>query len=559
VHTDATQQFAASDSNGNVTVTWFVDDVQGGNSSVGTIDSNGIYTAPGTAGSHTVKAVSTTDSSQSGTAIVSVVDSTLAWTTYHFDQHRTGANTQETILKPSNLNRFGKLASYAVDGQVYAQPLYVPNLTINGNTHNVLYVATEHDSVYAFDADGKTSTPLWQKSLLGPGQTPIQSGDTLGIKPEVGITSTPVIDQSKNLIYVVTYVTSSSGNQFWIHALDLVTGSEQLGGPKQVTATVPGTGADSVNGQITLSGGCWQRSGLALGNGQIYVAFAHCNHGWLLAYDQNTLNQTAAYNTTPDGKGGTIWMSGGAPALDDIGNVFVMTGTNFGSNASNGYNDAFMKFSPSLGLDDYFIPSNNATLVANDVDLGAGAPLLLPDNNSSHKYEVVGAGKDGRIFLLDRLNMGKFDANGDHVIQAVQSGVSQWNNFHDTPAYWNGNLYYHGNADVLRQFKWTNGLLSTAPAATGGVVFNAHGATPTVSSNGNSDAIVWELQNDAQPSGPAILRAYDANNVATQLYNSAANANDTAPNAVKFTTPTVVNGKVYVGGGNQVAIYGLVR
>src|SRR6185369_1549297 len=237
-----------------------VDDVQGGNSTVGTIDGNGIYTAPATLGSHTIKAVSTSDSSQFGTAIVNVVDSSVAWTTYHFDQHRTGANTQETILKPSNMGHFGKLASYNVDGQVYAQPLYVPNLTIDGSSHNVIYIATEHDSVYAFDADAKTSTALWQKSLLGPGQTPIQSGDTLGIKPEVGITSTPVIDRSKNLIYVVTYVTSGGGNEFWIHALDLVSGSEQLGGPKQVTATVPGTGADSVNGQITLSGSCWQRS-----------------------------------------------------------------------------------------------------------------------------------------------------------------------------------------------------------------------------------------------------------------------------------------------------------
>jgi hypothetical protein len=490
--------------------------------------------------------------------VANIVNSSLDMTTYHNNLSRTGANLNEVILTPSNVapGSFGKIGAYSVDGQVYAQPLYVSGLGIGGGTNNVVFVATEHDSMYAFDADFKRSTPYWSESLLAPGQTTVSSADGSGISPEVGITSTPVIDRASNTLYALTYV-SNGGAQFWLHALDLQSGAEKFGGPVRVEATVSGSGDDSSGGKIALEGGCWQRAGLALANGNIYISFGHCNHGWMLAYNASDLAQTGVFNTSPDGSGGTIWMSGGAPAIDASGNVYVMCGTNFGDSQSSGYNNSFLKFSPSLALLDYFQPSNNAALVQSDADIGSGAPIVLPDNSSAHPHEIVGAGKDGRIFLLDRDSMGKFDTGANHVVQTVQSGSSQYNNFHDTPAYFNGKLYYHANGDVLRVFSWSNGLLSTSPIMAGSTIFGAHGDTPSISANGTSNAIVWELQLDGQPSNPAILHAYDANNIAHELFNSSTNAGDKAGPAVKFTVPTVVNGKVYVPAGHELDIYGL--
>ena len=485
---------------------------------------------------------------------------TVAVTTYHNDVTRQGANTAETILTTSNVNAssFGKLATYSVDGQVYPQPLVVPNLIINGGTHNVMYVATEHDSVYAFDADGGGA--LWSKSLLGPGMTPVSSSDNLGVSPEIGVLSTPVIDRAGGTIYAVTAVNNGGKNQFWIHALDIATGAEKFGGPKQVTATVNGTGADSSGGKITLEGGCYQRSGLALANGNVYISFGHCGHGWMFAYNASNLSQSAVINVSPNGTGGDIWMGGGAPAVDSSGNLFVMTGVNADNTIGNSFSNAFLKFSPGLTILDYFIPSNTAVLTQNDADFGSGAPIILPDNSSSHPHELIGAGKDGRIFIVDRDNLGKFSSTSNNVVQIVQSGVRQYDNFYDTPAFWNGNIYYHAAGDVLRQFRWSNGLLSTSPIAMGTVVYGSHGATPSVSSNGGSNGIVWDLQLDGQPNNPAILHAYDASNVGTELYSSNENASrDSAGPAVKFTVPTVANGKVYVPAGHQVNIYGLLK
>jgi hypothetical protein len=251
-----------------------------------------------------------------------------------------------------------------VDGQIYTQALYVPNLQIAGGTHNVVFVATEHNSVYAFDADGKVTSPLWTVNL-GPS---IPSGDTLGIKPEVGITSTPVIDLSTNTIYV--FANTNDSTHFSLHALSLTTGAEKFNGPVKVTATVPGTGTDSDGTNITINQACWQRSGLALANGNVYLAFGHCSHGWLIAYSATNLQQqTGAVNLTPDGEGGTVWMGGGAPAVDANGYVNLITGTNIGSRQP-GYNDSFVQFGPNqLSIVDFFTPSNNQTLIDNDADL----------------------------------------------------------------------------------------------------------------------------------------------------------------------------------------------
>ncbi len=515
-------------------------------------------------GSHTATLVEVDSASavlKSTPVTFNVSGGVVAVTTYHNDLTREGANTAETSLTTSNVNAssFGKLATYSVDGQVYPQPLIIPNLTINNGTHNVMYVATEHDSAYAFDADGGGT--LWSESLLGPGMIPAQSSDTTGVSPEIGVLATPVIDTNTGTIYMVAMVNNNGNNQFWLHALDITNGNEKFGGPKQINPTVSGTGFGNVGGKLTIEPGCYQRTGLALANGNVYVGFGHCSHGWVVAYNAGTLAQTAVFNSSPNGKGAAIWSSGGAPAVDSSsGNLFIETGVDADSTVNSGFSNAFLKLSPSLAVLDDFIPSNTAFLTTNDADIGSGSPIIMPDNSSSHPHELIGAGKDGRIFVVDRDHMGGFSSTANNVVQIVQSGVQQFDNFFDTPAYWNGNIYYHAEGDVLRQFHWSNGLLSTSPFAVGTVVYGVHGATPSVSSNGNSNGIVWELQVDGQPNNPAILHAYDANNVGTELYSSNDNASrDAAGPAVKFTVPTVANGKVYVPAGHQVNIYGQLK
>lgn len=575
VAVNATQQFTVTVTDPSLLpVTWSVDSQAGGSATSGTISSSGLYTAPAAAGTHTVTAVSTTNSSVSATAQVTVIQpdfGPVSVLTYHNDGQRTGLNANETILNPTNVNSstFGKVFSYPVDGQVYAQPLFVSSLAnIGGGTHNVVYVATEHNSVYAFDADGLSPNPLWQKNL-GPSKP---SSDTEGISPELGITATPVIDGTTDTLYVVA---DTQGGVFRLHALDLHDGSEKFGGPVQVTATVAGSGADSVNGNITLEGACYQRPALALVNNIVFIAFGHCPHGWILGYNSQSLAQVSKLNTTPDGAGGTLWGGGAGPATDGLGNLYVITGVDFGDPAS-GFNDSFLKLSAAdLSIIDFFTPSNESFLRANDGDLGSGGPLVLPDNTSSHPHEVVGGGKDGRVFLVDRDHMGGFNPPSnpactntstpppscDNNVQTLPNiGNAQFDNLFDTPAYWNGLLYYHSQGAFLQAFPYSNGLLS-GKVASGSQTFGDHGATPSVSANGTSAGIVWELQVDAwRTNGPAILRASDASNVGTELYNStqAASARDKAGPAVKFTVPTVVNGHVYVGTGNELDVYGLL-
>ena len=490
--------------------------------------------------------------------------------TYHNDGQRTGLNANETILTPANVNAssFGKVFSYPVDGQIYAQPLVVSSLSnIAGGKHNVVFVATEHNSVYAFDADGLSPNALWRKNL-GPS---VPSNQVEGVSPEKGITGTPVIDSGTETLYVVA---ETQGGVFKLHALDLHDGSEKFGGPAQVTATVAGTGFDSVNGSITLETACLQRPGLALVNGVVFIAFGGCPHGWLLGYSAASLQQVSKLNTTPNGGGGALWMSGGAPATDGLGNLYLMTGVDFGDPAP-GFNDAFLKLRASdLSVLDSFTPSNEAFLRNNDADLGSGAPMLLPDNTSGHPHELVGGGKDGRVFVVDRDHMGGFNpptnpacdntstppSSCDNVVQTIPNiGNAQFDNIFDTPAYFNGLVYFHPQTATLQAFQYSNGTLILAASAS--TIFGDHGATPSVSANGNNDGIVWELQVDAWATkGPTILRASDAANVAHELYNSsqAANGRDTAGPAVKFTTPTIANGRVYVGTGNALNVYGLL-
>lgn len=563
---NATQQFTATiEGTDNTGVTWSVDGVVNGNTTVGTISSTGLYTAPGTVGSHTITATSVLIPTLSENATVIVQNSTqgaVPVLTYHSDDVRDGANTNETTLTLSNVNsqQFGKKYAFPVDGQIYAQPLYVPNLTINGALHNTVFVATENDTVYAFDADGLSGSPLWQNHI----GTAVQNNDPSGISPVLGVTSTPVIDSTTNTLYVLADIELNGGRIFQLHALDITTGAEKFGGPATVTGTVPGNGVDNVNGEITLEANCYQRSGLALDSvsSAVYMSFGHCNHGWMLAYDKTSLQLTGIMNTTPDGQGGGYWNGGGAPAVDDSsGDLFFIAGVDEGDPMS-GYPDSAVRLNASnLSVLDYFMPSNENYLEMNDLDVGSGAGIIMPDNDSSTPHEYIGGGKDGRIFVINRDNMGQFQ-NTDQVIQEVQTGVNQHDNIFSTPSLWNGYLYYHCKGDVLRIFSWdvNTGLLSTSPISVGSVTYGIYGATSSISANGTTNGIVWEIETTNQPTGgPAILHAYNALLADQELYNSnQAGTRDTAGPAVKFTTPTVADGHVFVGTASELDIYGLL-
>ena len=559
-----TQQFTATVQGTNDTgVTWSVNGVSGGNNTVGTITSGGLYTAPGTLGSYTVTATSAALPVYAVHASVTVVNAprgTVSVLTYHNDDVRDGVNSNETVLNTSNVNQqqFGKLFALPVDGQIYAQPLYVPNLSIAGVVHNVVFVETENDTVYAFDADGLSGSALWQRHLA----TPLQINDDEGIRPLLGITSTPVIDNATGIMYVLTDGIENGSKVYRLHALNAATGGEEFGGPVIVTGTVPGTGWDSQNGQITLEDSCYQRNGLALdpAANAVYISFGHCNHGWMLAYDKASLAQIAIMNVTPDGAGGGLW--GGTPAIDDsTGDLYLLSGVDLDDPAPD-YNDSALRLQASnLSILDYFKPSNEQILRDNDADLGSGSPIFMPDNPSPYPHELIGGGKDGRIFVINRDNMGQYQQT-DHVIQEVQTGTQQYDNIFSTPVLWNNTIYYHCAQDVAKAYSWdTNtGLISTSPVQQATVVYGGHGPTSSLSANGASDGILWEIDSsNAGSGGAAVLHAYDAANLSNQLYTSdQAGGRDTAGPAVKFTVPTVADGHVYVGTASELDIYGLL-
>ena len=494
-------------------------------------------------------------------------------TTYHNDNFRTGLNFAETILNPSNVNRlqFGKLFTQTADGYVYAQPLYLPNVSIPGRgTHNAVFVATEHDSVYAFDADsnsGSNANPLWKVSFINPlaGITTIPNNDAAcyDIVPEIGITGTPVIDASSGTLYVVAKTKENGSYVQRLHALSVNTGAEKFGGPVVIQASVPGTGLGGNGTTIPFDPLLAnQRPGLLLRGGVVYIGWAgHCDggpaHGWLIAYSAGTLAQLGVFNSTPNGIRGGFWAAGAAPAADSFGNIFVATGNGTFDGASD-FGDSMLKLKlgSSLQRQDYFTPFNQGALNVQDADLGSGGILLLPDQPGAHPHLLVQAAKEGKIYLIDRDNMGGFNFFGDtQIVQSIPYAVGgMWS----MAAYWNQTLYFLGTNDRLRAFVLNNGLLSTTPVAIGNTEFFFPGATPSISANGNIGGIVWVLQNDQFGlKGRAILRAYDATNL-VELYNSDQNGRRDIPGpAVKFTVPTVANGKVYVGTENSLTVYGL--
>jgi len=506
-------------------------------------------------------------------------------TTYHYDNARDGQNLNEFLLTPANVNpaQFGILFVQPVDGYIYAQPLYVSGVQIagcvyaEGCVHNVVFIATENDSVYAFDADsnaGANASPLWHVSFINPaaGITTVNSLNDAGcsdLMPDIGITGTPVIDLSSNTLYVVAN-TKENGTFFQrLHALDITSGAEKFGGPVVIQATVPGAGTGQSGGQISfdpLKNG--QRPGILLQNGLVYIAWAsHCDvgpyHGWVMAYDAQSLQQVAVWNSTTNGSDGGVWQSGAAPAADSSGNVFLATGNGtFDLNtAGPDAGDTILKLGAASGgtfpILDYFTPYNQASLSASDTDLGSGGVMLFPDlpAGSAHQHLLTETGKQGTLYLVDRDNMGHFNASGD--TQIVQSLASVVGGLYATPAFWNNTLYLGGTNDALKAFSFNagnSGLLSDSPVSSSPETFFFPGPTPSVSASGNTNGLVWALEED-NPS--AVLRVYEATNLSNELYNSTQKSQDTPGPSVKFAVPTVVNGKVYVGTASQLAVFGL--
>lgn len=499
--------------------------------------------------------------------------------TYHNNNARTGENLQESVLTPANVKstKFGKLASFTVDGYIYAQPLYMMNIDIGGQLHNVVFVATEHDSVYAFDADSASgAAPLWHTSFINPaaGVTTVSSNDVScgDLVPEIGITSTPVIDPISGTLFVVAKTKENGAYFFRVHALDVSTGAEKIS-PQVIAPTFPGTATpNDSNGHVTFDAFFeHQRSALLLDNGILYVAFAsHCDigdyHGWLVAYDARTLGLTGAFNSTPDGTLGGVWQSGAGPAADASGNVFAITGNGTFDADTGGRNfgDSFLKLAGrSLTLSDYFTPFNQAYLEANDLDLGSAPPLLLPDQTIGPRHLLVSAGKEGTVYLVNRDGMGHFQAGSNsQIVQTLPFAISGDGLF-GAPAYYANKVYFAGAVDTLKAFDLAGGLFSSStPSAQSPTIYGFPGATPVISANGtdSSSAIVWTLGTDQYGThGPAVLHAYSALDVATELYNSDENPSRDNPGpAVKFTVPSVANGKVYVGTQTQLSVFGLL-
>jgi hypothetical protein len=521
--------------------------------------------------------------------------------TQHNDVARTGQNATETILNTTNVNAntFGKLFALPVDAQVYAQPLYVPGVTVNGATHNVLIVATENDTVYAFDADSNTGTnsaPLWKASLVSTaygataGEAPLNSAATTGCEDmvQVGITATPVIDGTSKVVYVEATSTNGSNYFHRLHALSVQTGKEVAPGPIQIAATVSGTGDGSTSGQIvfnTPTSGLHHlaRPGLLLMSSTIYIAYAsHCDtspyHGWLFVYDEATLTQKSVYITTPNGGLGGFWISGAGIAADPSGNIFIASGNgDFDTTTAPATEtgDTLLKLGTTnqiLTQLDYFTPEDQASLDSNDRDLGSGGALVLPTQPGSFPDIVVQTGKEGRIYVIDRDQMTTGNShycsgcsNDPEIIEESSSGAV--GGVFGVPAYWNNGIYFWGASDELKLVPITNGLPNFSSMSNNTIGLAWPGATPSISSNGITagTGIVWAIDSSQYGAsgpgpGPAVLHAINATNITTELWNStqAANNRDQAGNAVRFATPTISNGKVYVGTASEVDVYGLL-
>jgi hypothetical protein len=555
---------------------------------VGTIGPSGLY-APGTApGAHTLVATSVAYPSVAGSAVAAVTTLPGVYT-YRDDAARDGVNSLEYALTPGTVTTasFGKLFSCAVDGAVYGQPLWVANLAINGTKHNVVLVATEHDSLFAFDADANPCVQLWSASLIdaahggAAGETPVPSGVPgylvgLGegdITPEVGVTGTPVIDPGSGILYVVAKSVNAAHTAFYqrLHAIDLASGNDKSGSPVVVSGTYPGIGdggtVDTFNPQTQN-----QRPGLALVNGVVYIAWsAHEDappwYGWVMGYAYNgtSFSQAAVFNAAPNGSGAGVWMGGGAPAADSNGNLYAVTGNGTfdaanGGLPDNDFGESLLQLSGALAVDQYFTPSDAATDNGGDLDFGAGGAAVLADlpAGSPVPHLIMCGGKDQTLYVLNRDALGGF---GDgFAVQKIPFGYR----IYATGAYWNSNFYLAGVKGPLTAYALNSSVPQLNVTASSAHVYGFPGSSPSVSASGTQNGIVWTLDNsqyctsNAPGCGPAVLYAHDAANVGTLIWDSAEVAADAAGNAVKFAVPTIANGKVYVGtrGNNTGGVYG---
>jgi hypothetical protein len=575
------QQFVLSDSSTGTPV-WAVDGIAGGDATVGTITTTGLYTPPPVSGVH---AVTYTDATHAVGATAFVTTYAGAFT-HHNDNYRTGQNLGETVLTPQNVNAgsFGKLFSYALDGLSMASPLYVAGVDIPGQgLHNVVYVATQHDTVYAFDADGRSTVPLWQVSFLGVGVTTVPSsntGECCDIAPEIGITGTPVIDPASHTLYVVAKTKEGTKFRQRLHALDLGTGAEKFGGPVLIQASVPGTGAGAVNGMVAFDALHEnQRPALLLSQGVVYIAFgSHGDvqpyHGWVLGYDATTLQPTMAVNLSPSAEGGGIWQANGGPSADAAGHIYVVTGNGTfdttGPTRQN-YGDTVVKITPAGAVTDFFTPHDQDSIDANNFDLGAAGAMLLPDQPGAHPHLLVSAGKNNTVYLIDRDNMGQFNPNTDNqIVQSLVNifpfGTPEPGNY-SAPVYFNGTVYFGPVRDNIQSFRLTNGLLSPTATDRTTDVFNYPGASLAISANGSSQGILWAIQRNGDcgvkltcaSAAPGVLKAYSTADLGTVLFSSdQIPTRDALDFATKFSVPLVANGKVFVGSMGRLTVYGLL-
>ncbi len=501
--------------------------------------------------------------------IASCVAAQVSVPTQHNNNNRTGENHQEIWLNTTtvNVSNFGRRFALPVDGNIYAQPLYVANLAIGGAERNVLYVATEHNTVYAFDADDSKGTILWQKNLGGsvPSQDVCAASGCFyeDITPEIGITSTPAIDVSKHVIYVVAKNKDSDKSyHFRLHALNIISGAEMPGSPTEVSAP----GFDVL---FHLN-----HPGLLLANEKLYLGFGSLGdfptwHGWLMVYDATTLQQKAVLNTSLSSSEGSIWQGGQGPVADSAGNIYVATGNGvFNANTGgSAYGDSVLKLNgSSLSVLDYFTPDDQSSLSSNDADLGSGGPILLPGTNV-----LVSAGKDGWIRVMDTGNLGKFNATFDADLQEWQVFSGQ---FIGAPVYWSSStfgplLYTYGPADLPKAFRFNGSTFQSSPVSVGtirNVAGDASNAALAVSSNGDTpgSGILWSAASasgdPAHSPMPGILRAFDATNLANELWDSNQNsARDKPGSYAKYVSPVIANGKVYLATvSGDVVVYGLL-
>jgi uncharacterized protein YjdB len=623
----ATQQFTAKQNNPDGTTTDITTTANwtSANTAVATVASGGLATGDAV-GTTTITA---SLNGMSGNTTVTVTGAGKAGVnipTWHVDNNRSGLNPNETSLTPTNVAgpNFGKLFSLSVDGYAYAEPLLISNVAISGGTHNVLYVATENDTVYAFDAD--TGAPLWQKSVLQSGENPAHGT----VAPVQGITSTPVIDPSTNTIYVVSEQTSSTnGTTYRLNALDITTGLQKTGSPVTISASVPGTNSTNVKGVVSLPPGCVQRAALLLSQGSVYIGVGSCHSGWLVSYNATSLTQTGVFNASPnlDGEGtyggaGGVWMGSGGPVADSAGNVYISTGNGPWNPTQGSYSDSILKFSPTLQLLDYFTPEENGYMNCEDSDLAAGGLMMIPGSG-----QIVGGGKMGKIYLLSTASLGHEHALDTGALQRlfVEQGISSsqpystsctdmdssgnplpggktWyvggandtngdtsdgiNSYEifGTSAYFNGSMYLgvtptttNAPVGVVRQFTYAApGVLTATQSFTSLNIDqeqpeNTRGTTPFISSNGTNDGILWTIDQGQplqtpDPGGPthAVLYAYDATNLSSELYSSDTVKADQAGVGIKFSSPIVANGKVYISTGSaasapqgEIDVYGL--